>query len=124
MAGALPEELPYDPGPDERNWAMFCHLSVFAGLLFPFGNVIAPLVLWLLKRRESAFVDFHGKEVLNFQITLLLGFAVCWVLTLVIIGLVLMVVLALAALVLTIIGLVRASRGECWRYPLSLRLVS
>lgn len=70
-------------------------------------------MLWLLKRRESTFVGFHGKEVLNFQITLLLGFAVCWVLTLVIIG-----------LVLTIIGLVRASRGEYWRYPLSLRLVS
>ncbi|WP_375057707.1 DUF4870 domain-containing protein [Zobellella sp. DQSA1] len=114
----------YRPGPDEKNWAMFCHLSVFAGLLVPLGNIVVPLVLWLLKRRESAYVDFHGKEVLNFQITLLLALVVCWVLTFVIIGFVLMVVLGLVALVLTLIGVVRASRGEYYRYPFALRLVN
>ncbi|WP_210433582.1 DUF4870 domain-containing protein [Zobellella endophytica] len=124
MSGPTPERAHAGPGPDEKNWAMFCHLSVFAGFIIPLGNIIAPLVLWLMKRRASGYVDHHGREVLNFQITLLLAMVVCWLLALVLIGFVLMAVLGIAALILTIVGIVKASRGEYYRYPFSLRLVN
>jgi uncharacterized Tic20 family protein len=56
---------------DERLWGMFCHLAAFAGYIgVPFGNIIGPLIVWLIKRKESAFVDDQGKESLNFQITM------------------------------------------------------
>lgn len=113
----------YIPGPEEKNWAMFCHLAAFAGFILPLGNIIAPLALWLLKRRDSPYVDHHGREVLNFQITALIALVVCWLLALVLIGFVLMALLGALWLVLTLVGLIRASQGEYFRYPLSLRLV-
>ena len=47
---------------EERMWGTFCHLSGFVGYIVPFGNIIAPLVIWLVKKEESQFVDYHGKE--------------------------------------------------------------
>ena len=57
---------------DERTWAMFCHLSALLGVLtqIPFGNIIGPLVVWLLKRDRYPLVNDQGKESLNFQITI------------------------------------------------------
>ena len=61
-----------EPASDERTWAMFCHLSGFLGyfVVVPFASIIGPLVVWLLKKDASAFVDAHGKEAINFQITM------------------------------------------------------
>src|SRR5258705_68928 len=53
---------------DEQNWAMFCHLSALAGFLIPFGNIVGPVVVWLIKRAEMPLVEYHGKEAINFQI--------------------------------------------------------
>ncbi len=53
---------------DARTWAMLCHIGAFAGYIIPFGHIIAPLVIWLIKKDESPFVDDQGKESLNFQI--------------------------------------------------------
>lgn len=50
---------------------MLCHLSAFAGAVFPvFGNILGPLVVWLLRRKDSPFIDFHGRQSVNFQISL------------------------------------------------------
>lgn len=57
---------------DERRWAMCCHLMALSGLLIPFGNILGPLAIWLWKRKESEFIDFHGKAALNYQLTLLI----------------------------------------------------
>lgn len=59
---------------DEKNWAMAAHLASLAGFAFPFGNIIGPLVIWLVKKDESEFVDEQGKESLNFQITFILTY--------------------------------------------------
>jgi len=56
VAKATPENR------DERMWAMFCHLSGLAGFIFPFGNIIAPLIIWLVKKEEYEFVNDQGKE--------------------------------------------------------------
>jgi hypothetical protein len=55
---------------EERNWAMTCHLASFAGYVLPLGNIIGPLVAWLMKRDEFPLVDDQGKEALNFQISM------------------------------------------------------
>lgn len=108
---------------DEKNWGMFCHIAVFAGFVFPFGNLIAPLVLWLMKKDEMPFVDYNGKEVLNFQLTLLIAVLISWLLVVVVIGIFLLAALGVFALVVTIIGLIKASQGEYYRYPLTIRFI-
>ena len=57
---------------EPRTIATICHLASFAGFLMPFGNILGPLVVWLIKRHDSPYIDYPGKEALNFQITLIL----------------------------------------------------
>jgi uncharacterized Tic20 family protein len=109
--------------PEERDWGMFCHLAVFAGFLIPFGNVIGPLIIWLMKKDQYPSVDFHGKEVLNFQLTVLIALLVSWVLVRVLIGFLLLPAVAIAATVLTIIGIIKAGNGEHYRYPYSFKFI-
>ena len=54
---------------DEKTWGMLCHISTFCGMIIPFGNILAPLIIWLIKKEELPFVSDQGKEVLNFQIS-------------------------------------------------------
>ncbi len=109
---------------DERNLAMFAHLSAFAGLIFPAGgNVIAPLIVWLTQREKSAFVADQSLEALNFNITVLLGEIACGFLFIVGIGVLLGLVLGIAWLIGTILGAVRASEGQRFRHRFTLRLV-
>ena len=111
------------PTQDERTWGMIAHLSAFAGLVVPLGNVIGPLVIWLARRDQSAFVGTEAKEALNFNISVVIGAAVCGVLVYVFIGILLGLALFIAWLVMTIIAAIRASEGFNYRHPVSLRLV-
>jgi len=111
------------PTQDERTWGMIAHLSAFAGLVVPLGNVIGPLVIWLARRDQSAFVRTEAKEALNFNISVVIGAAVCGVLVYVFIGILLGLALFIAWLVMTIIAAIRASEGFNYRHPVSLRLV-
>ncbi|HEV2441028.1 MAG TPA: DUF4870 domain-containing protein [Steroidobacteraceae bacterium] len=109
---------------DERNLAMFAHLSAFAGLIFPAGgNVIAPLIVWLTQREKSAFVADQSLEALNFNITVLLAEIACAFLLIVGIGVLLGVILGIVWLVGTVLGAVRASEGQRFRHRFTLRLV-
>jgi len=78
---------------EERNWGMFCHLAALAGFIIPLGNVIGPLVIWLMKKDESQFVDDQGKESVNFQISFIIYALVAALLVIVVIGIVLLIVL-------------------------------
>ncbi len=109
--------------PREDNWAMGCHLSALAGLVIPFGNILGPLVVWLVKREEMKRVAEAGKEALNFQISMTIYLLVASLLCFVLVGFVLLPVLALADLVLTIVAGVKAGQGEDYRYPFTFRLV-
>jgi uncharacterized Tic20 family protein len=109
---------------DEQNWAMFCHLAALSGFVIPLGNVLGPVVVWLIKKDTMPLVDRHGKEAINFQITVLIAFVVSALLTVVLIGFLLMAVVGIGALVLTIIATVKVSNGEFeYRYPFALRLL-
>lgn len=107
-----------------RTWAMACHLAALIGWLGNgIGFILGPLAVWLIKRNEDPFIDDQGKEALNFQITMLIAFAVAAVLALVLVGFALLAVLALAEIVFPILAAVRANEGKRFRYPLTLRLI-
>lgn len=109
---------------DEQNWAMICHLSALAGFVIPFGNLLGPLIVWLIKRSEMPLVDRHGKEALNFQISVTIAFLVCIPLMFVLIGIPLAFAVGIAALVLTIMAAVKVANGNVdYRYPFALRLL-
>lgn len=111
------------PGPEARQMAMFCHLAALAGFVIPFGNVVGPLVLWLVKKDADPFIDDQGKEAVNFQITITLASIVCMMLMLVVIGFLLIIALAVIWLVFTVIAANQANQGQAYRYPYILRLV-
>ncbi len=112
---AVPEPVPSE----SRGWATAAHLIPLIGLGF-----IAPLVIWLMKRDEDAFVGYHALEALNFQITLIIYLFASLLLIVVLIGFVLIFVVPIFALVVMIIAGVKAANGEFYRYPLTLRFVT
>ncbi|MGG6237835.1 DUF4870 domain-containing protein [Nodosilinea sp. AN01ver1] len=112
-----------DSNPESRMWAMLAHLSALSGFVIPFGNIVGPLIVWLVKRNEMAFVADQGKEALNFNISMTIYMLVSGVLIFVLIGIPLIIVLGIAWLVLTILAAIKANEGVAYRYPLILRLV-
>lgn len=128
----MPIELDRElPDFEVRRWAMFCHLGGLAFFLIPpFGGVVVPLVLWLARRRDNAFVDQQGREAVNFQATITLCYlaalAIVWILNLVWIGKIffwlpgLVTVVQLGGIV---VGAIRAYDGENFQFPLILRFV-
>ena len=108
---------------DARTWAMFCHIGAFAGYIIPFGHIIAPLIIWLIKKAESPLVDDQGKESLNFQISMTIYAIVAGLLTLIFIGFILLIALVIFELVIVIIAAVKANSGEKYRYPLCIRFI-
>lgn len=124
-----PPTPPFTPSPlqmsdsDARMWAMLAHLSALPGSLFVIGSIVAPLVIWQIQKDKSAYVDYHGKEAVNFQITMALAFAVSFVLMFILIGFVLLWVVGAVWLIFTIIAAVKANNGEHYRYPLTIRFI-
>ncbi len=106
-----------EPSQDDRNFAMLAHL------LGIFTSFVGALIIWLVKKDDSAFVAKEGAEALNFQITLTLAWIVASMLALILIGFLMFPVLVLANLILCILAAVSASKGKPYRYPLTLRLV-
>lgn len=120
--GAPPPPEPQPPaGPppskDECTMAMLCHLlAIFTGF-------IAPLVIWLMKKDESAFVDRQGKEALNFQLTLLIG-VVAGVLTACFgVGFVILAAVSVVNIVFGILSTMTVNKGQPYRYPVCIRFI-
>lgn len=117
------EQTQSEPKQEERSLGLACHLLALAGLVVPFGNVLGPLIMWLVKKDESAFVDDQGKEALNFNITISIAGFVAFLLLFVVIGGILLPIIGIFWLVMTIIAAVKANGGERYRYPLTIRLI-
>ena len=119
-----PYQAPPSPDSTERMYGMLCHLLALAGFWFPLGgSIVGPLILWMIKKDESKFIDEAGKESVNFQITVLIAMAVSLLLAFVLIGFFLMALVGVAALVFVIIASVETYNGKTYRYPLTLRLI-
>lgn len=124
-----PPTPPFTPAPismsesDARMWAMLAHLSALSGLVTGIGSLVAPIIIWQIQKDKSAFVNYHGKEAVNFQITMALAFAVSFVLMFIVIGVFLISIVGIVWLVFTIIAAVKANNGEYYRYPLTIRFI-
>ena len=106
---------------DENSWAMLIHLTQFCGYVMPLAGWLVPLILWLMKKDESQYIDAQGKIVMNWMLTELIYGFVCFLLMFVVIGAFLFIPLGIIAVVFPIIGAVKANSGELWPYPLSIR---
>ena len=114
-----PYHDPADVPSDSRGWAAAAHLIPLIGLGF-----IAPLIVWLIKRDEDAFVEEHAREALNFQISYLIYMIVSGILILLLIGILLLIVVGLGGFILMIVAGVKAAGGQQYRYPFIIRFVS
>lgn len=119
------ESGPLGPSKNERSWATGCHVAALCGYLLPIvlAQFLAPLCVWLIKRNEGAFVDAHGKEALNFQLSLLLYAGICFLLLFLVVGRLLLLPLLIFGFVCPIIAAVRASDGREFRYPMCIRFI-
>ncbi len=109
---------------DERMWGMFCHLAALAAFVgIPLGNILGPLIVWLIKRDEFPFVADQGKESLNFQISMSIYGLICIPLMFVVIGIFLLFALMIVDVVFIVIATMKANEGTLYRYPLTIRLI-
>lgn len=114
----------YEVSSDDRTWGILVHATAFVGFVVPFGNVLAPLLIWAIKKEESRFVDESGKEAINFQITWTILFVFALLSVLLVFGLLLLPLLMLAWIILVCIAVVRASDEQVYEYPLTFDFIS
>ena len=103
---------------DEKLWIVLSHLSVFLGV-----GILLPLIVYLVKKDESAAIAFHAKEALNFHISVCIYALVCLPLLIVIIGFPLLIGLGVATMVFAIVAAVQGAEGREYRYPLTIRFI-
>jgi uncharacterized Tic20 family protein len=109
---------------DVRTWNVLCHATALAGFFVPWaGHILGPLIVWLAKRGDSPEIDEHGKESLNFQISMLIYNVIAGVLCLVLVGFIILAILHILNLVLVIVASIQASEGKFYRYPITIRLI-
>lgn len=108
---------------DEKTWSLMLHLSQLCGFLIPFAGFVVPIILWQVKKDESAVIDRHGRIVANWMISAFIAGIVFFCLSFILIGIPLLVILGLLCVVFPIIGGVKASNGEFWPYPMSYRFL-
>jgi uncharacterized Tic20 family protein len=118
------QNKPYNQKDQEaRQWAMFLHLSQLAGYIIPLLGLIAPIVIWQIKKEDYPILDEHGKVVVNWIISELIYAAIGFVLLFVVIGIPILAVLGVLAIVFPIIGGLKANNGELWHYPMTINII-
>ncbi len=123
MLDEQPEQIESQPTKDERTWAMLSHFSALCMFIFPFGNILAPLIIWLIKKDEMPFVEDQAKEVMNFQISMTIYFIGSIILIIVLIGIPILIVLGIFNVIIIIIAGINANDGKSYRYPINLKLI-
>ena len=109
---------------EAKMWAMFCHLAGLARFApIPFAGIIAPLINWQIKKDEHPFVDYNGKEAVNFQISVAIYLVAAILLCFVVIGFFLVPAVVVFNIVFLIIAAVKANSGEHYEYPLSIGFI-
>ena len=129
-----PESTPEPPAPaespapavssEEKNLSLLAHLLGLAGFIFPFGNIIGPLIVYLIKKDQSPFIRAHSVEALNFQISMTIYAIVSAVLVLIFIGFLMLLAVGIISIICMILAAIKAADGQFYRYPLTIRLVS
>ena len=116
-------EFQQQPAEENPNmWAMILHLSQLLNFILPLAGIIAPIVIWQIKKDSMPIIDAHGKNAVNWIISTLIYSAVCFVLTFILIGILGFAILGILAIVFPIIAGIKANSGEVWEYPLTIRV--
>src|SRR6202048_2011547 len=125
------ETIPPPPPPtsttssDVRTWCVLAHATALAGFFVPWaGHIVGPLVVWLAKRTDSPEIDAHGKESINFQLSMLIYNVIAGILCLVLIGIPILILLHILNVVFVIVASIQASEGKLYRYPFTIRLIA
>jgi uncharacterized Tic20 family protein len=109
---------------ESRTWGMACHLAGLAMFVIPYlGNILGPLIVWIMKRSEYPFVDEQGKEALNFQISMTIYKIVATILITFAVGCFLLPAVVIADVALLIVAATKANKGESYRYPITIRFI-
>jgi uncharacterized Tic20 family protein len=118
---------------DDKNFSVLMHLSILAHLVFPYVAVAIPIIMWMNKREKSAFIDDHGREAINFHITISIYSFVLPIIGVIIailtlgLGIIILIPLIFLPYVLSIVGMIMAivhtNRGEYFRYPMTIRFI-
>ncbi len=109
-----PPPLPVTSGSDDKIWIILCHLSLLLGVGF-----ILPLIVYFVKKQDAPLTADHAKEALNFHISAIVSLVLCSIF----IGILLLPIVIVGSVVCAILACVKASAGEFYRYPLTIRLV-
>lgn len=104
---------------DPNMWGMFIHLSQLCGFIVPVAGLVAPIVIWQVKKNDSEIIDRHGRIVVNWVITELILGIIFTLLCFILIGFPLLFALMVVGIIFPIVGAVKANNGEVWRYPCS-----
>ena len=102
---------------ETRQWGMILHLSMLAGYAVPYAGLIAPILIWQLKKNELPGIDIHGKNAANWIISMIIYSVVCFLLAFVVIGVPLFIILCVLGVIFPIIAGIKANNGEVWKYP-------
>lgn len=108
---------------DVKKYNTLLHLSALLGCFVPFANILAPLVMWVLKKEDSASVNEHGMDAINFQISLTIYLVVATIMCLFLVGILFIPILVVLSLVFPIIAAVKASEGKKYRYPMTIPFI-
>jgi len=104
----------YVPTSDEKTMAILSHILTFV------APILAPLIIYLVKKDESNFVRWHAAQSFNFQITVIV---ICIILVLTVVGILLIWFVGIFSLICVVIATIRASEGKLYKYPVSIRLI-
>jgi uncharacterized Tic20 family protein len=127
--GGIPELESAWVGPstqerETRQWGLFLHLSVLAGYALPIAGIVVPIAIWQLKKDALPKIDVHGKNAVNWIISLIIYIAVSIILIPVLgLGILMLMALGVIAVIFPIVAAIKANDGEVWKYPLAISLL-
>ena len=108
----------------DKDFGLLVFASSFVGYLVRLGSILGPLIIWLMKREESTFVDQCGRSCLNFKLSLLVYVIISAVLAFVGIGFIFLAILGILDLICTVLAIIKASEGKVYKYPLTIKFIS
>ena len=122
MSEEQPQQIENLSPKDERTWAMLFHFIAFARFILPFGKLLEPLIFWLIKKEDLPFVENQSKEVLNFQISMIISLVISGIFCIILIGIPIIIRLVIFCSIIIIVAAINPD-GRYYQYPINPRLI-
>jgi uncharacterized Tic20 family protein len=109
--------------PEQKQWGLLIHLSQFLNFIVPFGGIVAPVIMWQVKKDEMPAIDAHGKMIVNWTISSIIYGLFSIPLMFLLVGFFTLFAVIIMGIVFPIIGAIKANNGEFWEYPLTIKFL-